>query len=262
MMEKRMLLRRLTLAVLLALLCALGGLWWAYLKLQASHTTLSGKLYEARSLRADLARLVTLQESLESMRADVKGLREQLLAEAGQGKTTSGQEPSGDLSPSALRRLAQMAAEQNRELSEKLATAEKNLIAMGKQHNATRTQLNQATTRLAEVQKNLTTKTTTAAGLQTKLSDLDKRFKAGTVEAAKLKGQLAKVNVERAGLLAAGKKLEERVKSLSDTESEQGTTIAALTRQLEEARTEIGKLKKQIEELRKKGPAKPKKPSS
>jgi len=59
-------------------------------------------------------------------------------------------------------------------------------------------------------------------------------------------GQLAAVITERGKLLGEKKQLEARVKTFAKAESEHSTTIAALTRQLDQSKEEVGSFKKKL----------------
>ncbi|KPL00393.1 MAG: hypothetical protein AMK75_05430 [Planctomycetes bacterium SM23_65] len=243
-MEERAFLRRLVLALLVAALCAVGWLWWMYLEQKAGLQSLGGELMEARALRSELTRL---RELHETMRADLRGLCERLLEGGAREKPSGTPKLTGDVPLSALERLAAMLEEQNKELAAGLAAAEKRIVGFSKKLSDTQAQLNQTKVTLARTQKALETKTTQADGLQTKVSDLQKEVKTHTGESAKLREQLAAVITERGKLLAEKNTLEARVKTLTTAESEQSTTIAALTQQLDRAKEEVTSLKKKLD---------------
>jgi len=248
-MEVRTFGRPLVLALLVVLLCAVAWTWWAYLDLKSRYTALDGELAEARALRGELRRL---QETSAAMRADMRGLSEWLRSGAAQEKTVPDRNASADVSPSALTRVLSMLEEQNKQLAEGLKAADGRVEELKGRLTGIQAELNQAHTSLAAVQKQIAAKAAECAALETKSATLEKESRSSTAEAAKFKEQLAAANTQAATLLAAKKELEDRVKTLADRESEQGGTIAALTRQLEEAKKQAADLKTQIDELKKK----------
>lgn len=248
-MERGTFTRRLMPVLLVASLCAVGGLWWARLELSSRCARLERDVADAQALRGELKRL---QETDAALRADMRGLSEWLRSAAAPEKTSPGTTASTDIPASALTRVVSMLEEQNRQLADGLKTAEARVDDLKGRLAGTQGELDRSRADLATVQKQFAATAAERAGLETKSAALEKDVQSSTADAAKLKEQLAAANTETAKLLAARKELEDRVKTLADRESEQGGTITNLTRQLDDAKKQAADLKTQLDELKKK----------